>query len=132
MFKSELRVVFEALKTAGNERKMADLFKRFPKIESDTARLIETLLHVKFDNRYLIKDEEGKVWCEVCKAWDDHFISGKEEGIKEGKQEMLIIIISKKIQKNMSLDMIAEDLEEDIEVIRPIYEEVKKTRGILK
>ena len=94
MFKSELRVVFEALKTAGNERKMADLLKRFPKIESDTARLIETLLHVKFDNRYLIKDEEGKVWCEVCKAWDDHFISGKEEGIKEGikegKQEMLI------------------------------------------
>lgn len=54
------------------------------------------------------------------------FEDGLECGIERGIEQTLQIIISKKIRKNMTIDMIAKDLEEDIEVIRPIYEAAKK------
>ena len=34
------------------------------------------------------------------------------------------LLVRKKVKKNKTLEQIAEDLEEDIEVIRPIYEKV--------
>ena len=57
----------------------------------------------------------------MCKAWDDHWNSGKEIG----KEEFLVNFIQKKLQKNMSLETIAEILEEDVDVIRPIYGRLK-------
>ena len=90
------------------------------------AQFIETLFGIKFDNKYLIKDEEGKGCVEVCKAWEDNYKSGVSAGIEEGREQTLLLIVHKKICKNMTLDMIADDLEEDIEVIRPIYEKAKK------
>lgn len=133
VFKTEVRVLFEALKTSGEEDKMVEVFQRFPRVESDTARFIETILNVKFEDRYLVKDEMGKEWMEVCKAWDDHFKSGEREGIaigrkmgiEQGIEQTFLLLVSKKIRKNMTLDMIADDLEEDVEVIRPIYEKAK-------
>ena len=52
-------------------------------------------------------------------------IAGHEEGREEGREELLLVIICKKIKKNMTLEMIAADLEEDVEVIRPMYEKAK-------
>lgn len=48
-----------------------------------------------------------------------------EEERQMGKDELLNSQVSKKARKNLPLEKIAEDLEEDIEVIRPIYEKVK-------
>lgn len=120
---------------------MAEIFRRFPKVERDTARFIETMLNVKFEDKYLVKDEMGKEWLEMCKAWDDHFKSGERkgialgrklgmeqgmrQGIEQGIEQTFLLLVSKKICKNMTLDMIADDLEEDVEVIRPIYEKAK-------
>ena len=38
----------------------------------------------------------------------------------------LFRIIYKKVKKNYTLNMIANDLEEEVEVIRPIYERAKR------
>lgn len=53
---------------------------------------------------------------------------GWEEGREEGREELLLVIIHKKIKKNMTLDMIAADLEEDVDVIRPMYEKAKNEK----
>lgn len=53
---------------------------------------------------------------------------GWEEGREEGREELLLVIIRKKIKKNMTLDMIAADLEEDVDVIRPMYEKAKNEK----
>ena len=52
---------------------------------------------------------------------EEERILGKEEGM----EEMITSLVYKKIRKNQSLEKIAEDLEENMEVIRPIYEKVK-------
>ena len=54
------------------------------------------------------------------------FEDGLACGIERGTEQTLKLIVAKKIRKNMTLDMIANDLEEDIKVIRPIYEAAKK------
>ena len=54
---------------------------------------------------------------------------GVEEGRAEGRAEgyrRLVTSITKKLQKNKSLDQIADELEESIETIQPIYDIVKK------
>lgn len=125
VFKTEVRVIFEALKNADNEKKMATVFERFPSVERETVQLIETLLNIKFDNKYITTNTDGKEVIDMCKAWEDHFNNGKREGIEQGIEQTLLLFVQKKINKKWTLDMIAEDLEEDIELIRPIYEKAK-------
>lgn len=54
-----------------------------------------------------------------------------EEGREEGMKEKLYELICKKLLKNKSLEQIAEELEEDPETIRPLYEQIKEEMGIL-
>jgi len=133
IFATEVRVVFEALKTAGNEEQMNKIFRRVKKIGTDTARLLEELLNIRFDENLIAKEDNGKEYVEVCKAWDDHWKSGQANGIaigvEQGKEQVLFNIVVKKVRKKYTLDAIADDLEEDIEVIRPIYEKAKMEIG---
>jgi len=122
VFTTEVRVVFEALKTAGEKENMNKLFKKLREIELETARLLEALLSIKFEKRYIIKGNDGREKVEVCKAWEDN----RKEGVQQGIEETLFRLVYKKVKKNYTLDMIADDLEEDIEVIRPFYEKAKE------
>ena len=49
---------------------------------------------------------------------------GRDEGIKLGREELLKQQVKKKLAKGQSVDIIAEDLVEDIEVIRKIVDEL--------
>ena len=51
-------------------------------------------------------------------------LEGKREGILEGKNILLIGMIWKKVRKGKSLSQIADELEEDEEVIKGIYDKV--------
>ena len=50
-----------------------------------------------------------------------------EEGEQKGREEFLRSIILKKISKGKSLEQIADELEENVEDIRPLYEELIST-----
>lgn len=50
----------------------------------------------------------------------------EERGIKRGRLDSMVLIITKKIKKNKPLSEIASDLEQDEAEIRPIYEAVLK------
>jgi len=125
VFKSEVRVLFEALKAAGKEVCMNTLFPRIRRIEPETAHLLETLLNIKLDKKHIITDENGKEWMDMCKAWDEHYKSGEKAGIAIGIEQTLFRLVYKKVQKGYNPERIAVDLEEDISVILPIYEEVR-------
>lgn len=49
---------------------------------------------------------------------------GRAEGRKEGRKELLVEKIQKKLDRNLSVLQIAEELEEDVEVIRNLIDEL--------
>ena len=51
---------------------------------------------------------------------------GYSSGIAEGTVRHLVTSVVKKVQKNKTLDQIADELEESVETIQPIYDIVKK------
>ena len=51
---------------------------------------------------------------------------GHAAGLKEGRIESLKNLVKKKLEKGKSVEAIAEDLEEDITVIRELMEQLKK------
>lgn len=51
---------------------------------------------------------------------------GRNEGIKLGREELLKQQVRKKLSKGQSVKVIAEDLVEDIDVIRKIVDELDK------
>ena len=54
----------------------------------------------------------------------DEFEAGMTAGEAAGRTMILIAMIIKKISKNKSLDIIADETEEDVEYIRPLYDAV--------
>ena len=51
---------------------------------------------------------------------------GKAQGIEFGERRKLIEMVYKKIKRGKTVEEIADDLEEDIEVINPIFNEIEK------
>lgn len=49
----------------------------------------------------------------------------REVGIEQGIAQEKEFLVEKKIKKNKTLEQIAEELEEDVETIRPLYEKMK-------
>ena len=66
----------------------------------------------------------------MCQAFrellEDNRLVGVKQGIEQGIEQSIFRLVCKKVEKNYTLDMIADDLEEEVEVIRPIYEKAKK------
>ena len=91
----------------------------FDSIGADTVRLINECT----GSNIAVSEQEEEV--NMCNGLKELLEDKRMLGREEGKDELLNILIGKKIRKNLSLDRIAEELEEDIEVIRPIYEKLK-------
>lgn len=53
---------------------------------------------------------------------------GQKKGKKEGQRQLLVAQVQKKIEKGKSIEQIADELEENISAIRPIYDELVKNR----
>ena len=58
--------------------------------------------------------------------FNDGVEKGRTSGIAEGTVRHLVTSVVKKVQKNKTLDQIADELEESVEDIHPIYDIVKK------
>ena len=69
------------------------------------------------ENTYNDGVEVGKEkGIEICKA----------QGIEFGERRKLIEMVYKKMKRGKTVEEIADDLEEDIEVINPIFNEIEK------
>lgn len=65
--------------------------------------------------------EEGR-----AEGYSSGVAEGRASGIAEGTVRYLVASVVKKVQKNKTLDQIADELEESVEDIHPIYDIVKK------
>ena len=81
---------------------------------------------MELENRFGIKmtTELKGVARDMCNVSDLIEERGIERGIKRGRLDNMVPIITKKIKKNKSLSEIASDLEQDENEIRPIYDAV--------
>ena len=75
--------------------------------------------------------QSGEVSVRYMQAWEEKIydrMEGREEGIAIGRErglrEMLISLIRKKLAKGKTPEEIAEELEEDIEIIEKLIQEI--------
>ena len=57
----------------------------------------------------------------MCKAIQEMY----DDGVRQGRDELLKELIRRKLQKKKTLDQIAEELEESVEFIRKIIKEMQ-------
>lgn len=123
-FQTDLREVFEILKYADDKQELKNYVEsneeRLDNMANDACELIADLTNTpEFAfNSEKYQDKEGKVkMCRGMKEWlDEKF----EEGHAEGHEECKIDQICKKLRKQKMIETIADELEENIEVIRDI------------
>jgi len=132
-FRTDLKQIFGFLQCAKDRDKLKELVEHdgtYQELEEDAYDMIAT--YTKAEEFIAIKDKyrkKGRV--NMCQALKELIEEGRLAGIEQGAEQTLFRIIYKKVKKNYTLDMIANDLEEEVEVIRPIYEKAKREiRGI--
>lgn len=106
-----------------------DIYERLRKLEAnnvidysylcDLVDLTVKLMNIVADNKSNIQKEVFPMGGEVLELSSDIW---KAEGITKGQKMNMISLIVKKIQKNKSLDTIADDLEEEVTNIKDIYD----------
>ena len=97
-----------AIRDAVNRCIAEDILKKFLLERGEDVQKI-----MMFDLTYEKQMENAK------REWYD-------DGVKEGAIHQLAVSIVKKVKKNKTLEEIADELEESIETIQPIYDIVKK------
>ena len=79
-----------------------------------------------------LKSEKEGVQMQMCRGlqaleqrgMEAGLAAGRTEGIASGKRELLKQQVQKKLTKGKSLEVIADELEEDVLTIQPIIDEV--------
>ena len=86
----------------------------------------ETILYNDYGIETTVELEGGlREMCNLSDLIEERGIAkGIEQGIEQGDRLRLLTQIQKKLAKGKSLDQIADELEETVEVIRPLYEQV--------
>lgn len=56
-------------------------------------------------------------------------VRGREEGRAEGERSLLILQVQRKLDKGKTLEVIADEVEKDVETIAVILEEINETNG---
>ncbi len=69
------------------------------------------------------KNDKGEVT--MCTILDTAINKGIAQGIAQGVAREIIILVQKKIKKNKPLAQIADEIEEEENMIQPIYQVVK-------
>ena len=133
VFCTDLRQIFEFIKQSKNKEKLNELVNKdeaYQNLAEEAYDMIavctraEKLISMK---KHYGKD--GKF--DMCQALDEWLADERKIGIEQGIEQSYTMIIYKKIKKNMTLEEIADVLEEDVERIRPIYEKVTKKDFVL-
>ena len=84
--------------------------------------IIKGIPDIKEDYDIEIDDNLGEVMGHMCNLGEGIREDALEEGMEKGETRKLVEQICKKLRKGKTLDIIAEELEEEIEKIRYICE----------
>ena len=90
----------------------------------------ETIIYNNYGIETTVELEGGlREMCNLSDLIEERGIAkgiekGIEQGIEQGERLQLLALIQKKFAKGKSLEQIADELEETVDVIRPLYEQV--------
>ena len=91
VFKTENRILFEALSCAGDEERMEEMLRShsewYERLDRESAKAILGIMGVRIDIDKIREIKEKEEVYNVCKAFDDHLERGRREGRREGRQE---------------------------------------------
>ena len=96
-------------------------FKKMAEKDEYIGEAYEALKNMSEDE---IKRMEYEARQKAIRDYNSYMHSAERRGIKIGREELLKQQVKKKLAKGQSVDIIAEDLVEDIEVIRKIVDEL--------
>ncbi len=131
-FKSDLHIIFGMLEYKKDKDKLYEYTQTYKEyfsyIDNDTRYATEVLLDADNMLKKFLKDNSDEGGTNMCEAiqgiHQDGIEKGKIEGKIEGKVLANISLICRKIQKGKTIETIADDLEDTVENIRPIYDAV--------
>ena len=83
--------------------------------EEEKLNILKNEYHIPMEKSI---EEDVKVMCNLSEGIE-------ERGIIKGRTELLKQSVQKKLAKGQSMEVIAEDLVEDVEVIRTIVDEIQ-------
>lgn len=100
--------------------RMVETVKRDPEVSAKYM-----LRHLRYMEELNKIKAEGKAEG-IAEGIAEGKAEGRAEGEAEGKMKERISLVSKKLKKGKTLEQIAEDLEEEISAVEPIYNAAKK------
>lgn len=122
-FHTELRSFFEFLRYSGEKellREKLSLHKEeYERLSGQAKVLLAELTNIR-EIPGIGEESFARGEFSMCKAFEDMKEEGKIEGKIEGRAEELIEIICKKLQKNKSVETIADEVEKELPVVENI------------
>ena len=96
--------------------------KFFQKVDHETSQAMKAFLNMKHIPGETENKEET---INMCKAIQEMYDDSVRDGMQQGRDDLLKEKVKRKLQKQKSLEQIADELEEDVKVIRKIIKEVQ-------
>ena len=91
--------------------------KFFQNVDYETSQAMKAFLNMK---QIPGEAEHKEEMIDMCKAIQEMY----DDGVRQGRDELLKELIQRKLQKKKTPDQIAEELEESVEVIEKIIKEI--------
>ena len=125
VFQKDLQVIFGLLKCRKEKQKLKqyveDNKEFFRNVDIDTGMVIGVFMNSdSIINEIKKQNEGGKV--DMCKAMEDWATEEREEGRLEGKENTLLDLIRKKLEKGKDIPTIADEIEETEDVVKQMIE----------
>ena len=127
VFKTDLRHVLDFLRYARDKNKLKELVENEPYYKSMDEEAYDVVVNYANVKKLVeVKDEykniEGRM--NMCTAIKEMMEDSKSEGRMEGRMEMLERQVQAKLARHESIEKIADDLVESVEVIQQIVKKL--------
>lgn len=119
-------------KMTHKERIMAayDITRRATGVGMDVIQNVEAVLYIMADKFLESKEMERlKEEIKMTRLGQMLFYDGVAEGRAEGERSLLILQVQRKLDKGKTLEIIADEVEKDVETIAVLIEEINETNG---
>ena len=73
-------------------------------------------------------EQEGEE-IDMCTGLKEWLMDERSEGRAEGERSLLILQVQKKLDRGKTLEVIADEVEQDVETIAVIIEEINEMKG---
>ena len=124
-YKTGLRRLFEVVRYSKDKEELGRILEEnrevYSRLDNDTREVIEVVAKVRIGKEYETV-ENGERRYDMCKA----FMDMKLEGIEQEKISHLVETVCKKLLKNKSAEVIAEELEEELAAVENVIRTQQK------